>query len=879
MMHYGNLLVILYSTLIIVIFSLVGHSILSILKPFNSFVNNNSLLIAPLLGGSFIMALLPTLSYLGIKASVSLSFVILLSFATVAFSSPKFKKYKHHFHAHNLKILMVSTFIPSAVIALTYIKCKILSPILIDIDLLHYLGLTKYLTSGTLKDLNKGIQQSIIDGLAADRFFTFGGYPSASHHITAAFSEIFNLHFYESCTILQPVCISLAAIAFILFIRYYEFDIEVEWLTLTLFLISFLNYTPAWDNHLPLAVAVGPGLTATLFGIMVVKEKFDYKVCILLSIFLAGVCSSYSFYALFMLLPAVVISVYHFRFSEIFKKASITISSLTLLIPFNLKSIVQVTIIYFKGWLLAPLQYLLIKYGILSNSYFNSYAEQGMHLIENPWHIGYIINLYTIFGIPYKQTERFANYLSAETHLFSADFWNFIGMVVGILLIIFIIAGILKSHKKYTLLLTFWLFFIIWYYLKTLGRTYYSFRFAVLFAPFIILFFSVGFFSVYQYVRNINFSGVFGSNRRQTILKVIFISTIIFSLILLFLISNKLMELYVLNSLKISGDTIIILLLFFLFLIPIFLILHSIIFITFPEEWHKEHYSSLYEKNVRRIFVCLLSLIVIACLIGLYSGTILHKTNSIAEDEIEVGKAIKKFVPSGKKLLVLKNPGPLGRGSIVSLLINHKPSGMLAGSLSVFGGFDKLPVWHNNSSFKDFNPENLYDSAIYTPDAEYILAPRLYEKSEQFRNYELVWKNSKYHLFKRSSNTATVPVIPKNSSHISIQLGKTQKTEEVIINNNLYDLGFSPKTLAVFIDDWEKDVAISQTGSDGGYMEKEYHIAYPSMIILPIEGVEKVCISNSDRSISKLGFSAEELQYEIVKTLAPDEVLVNISLK
>ena len=794
MIYYEHLSVIVYSALILGVFSLVGYSILSILKPSNSFVKDNSLIILPLLGGSFIMAVLPTLSYLGIKASISLSAVILLSIVVAAFCRPGSKRSDLSLSVGDIKILAFSTIIPSSVMTIRFVKYNVISPILTDVvDLGWYLALSKYLISGTLKELTTGIYGGgVVYEWAYRRVTTFGGYPTASHHVTAAFSELFGLQFYESYMILQPVCVSLGALGLILFVRYFKFDKEVEWLTLTLFLISFFSYSAAWGNHIPLAIAVGPGLTAILFGLIVAKDKFDFKICILLSIFLAGTCSAYSFYFLFMLLPAVVTFIYHNRFTDVISKFSVTILTLGLLVPFNFTNAFELVIIYFRLWVSSPIQYILVERGVLSG--VNPHTmQEGMRLIENPWGVGYTLNIHTLFGIPFRQTERFAAYFSTgSTPLFSSDYYTFTGISIGVILVVFIILGIIKSRERYTMLSVPGIFFLIWLYLQVLGRTYYSFRFAVLFGPFVILFFSIGFLSVYHHVNDSDSS-------------------------------------------------------------------HKIF--------------------TKIILGCFLSAILIACLVGLHSGIVLSGVNGITEDGIKLGNAVENYVGPGEKILLLKDSREFRcEMTIVGLQIDHKSLGVLGEQfISVPGEFEMLPVWHNNSSFRDFHPKNLYDTSMFTTDVSYIIAPYLYEASELFSNYELVWNNSKYSLFRRSNNTTTVNFISKNSTTVNFKLMDSQRSGEVMINGNPYDLQFSPKTLAIFYE-WYfiKDVVISTTYINGSRIEEEFNLYYPHILIIPIDGVEEISFHNIGSSVSKLGFSAEKLPTEVIKTILPREVLTEI---
>ena len=796
MIYYEHLSVIVYSALIIGVFSLVGYSILSVIKPSNSFVNDNSIIILPLLGGSFIMAVLPTLSYLGIKASISLSAVILLSIVVVAFYRPRSKRSDLNLSVRDIKILAFSTIIPSSVMTIRFVKYNMISPILTDvIDLGWHLALSKYLISGTLKELTNGIHGGGIDEWAYRRVTTFGGYPTASHHVTAALSEIFGLQFYESYMILQPVCVALGALGLILFIRYFKFDKEVEWLTLTLFLISFFSYSAAWGNHIPLAIAVGPGLTATLFGLIVAKDKFDFKICILLSIFLAGTCGAYSFYFLFMLLPAVVTFIHHIRFTDVISKFSVTILTLGLLIPFNFKNVFELTISFFRLWVSSPIQYILVERGVLSRVNSNT-MQEGLRLIENPWGTGYTLNIYTLFGIPFRQTERFAYYFSTgSVPYFGSDYFNFTSIIIGAILAVFIISGIIKSRERYTILLVPGIFFLIWLYLQALGRTYYSFRFAVLFGPFVILFFSIGFLSVYH---------------------------------------------------------------------------------------HMNDSDSSHKIFIKIIFGCFLSAILIACLVGLHSGIVLGGVNCITEDGIELENAVEKYIGPEEKILLLKDSREFRcERTIVGLQIDHKSLGILGEwGISYSGGFETLPVWHNNSSFRDFHPKNLYDSSMFTTDASYIIAPYLDEASELFSNYELVWNNSKYSLFRRSNNTATVHFISENATQVNINLRDSQRSGEVMINGNPCDLQFSPKTLAIFYE-WYiiEDIVIFTTYNNGSQIEEENNLYYPHILVIPIDGVGEIFFQNTGSSVSKLGFSAEKLPNDVIKTISPREVLTDIYLE
>lgn len=816
------------------------------------------------------MAALLSLSHLGIRASVSLFFIILISFVAAALNRLKFKIYAQKYSPHDLKIMVVSTLIPSSAVAYKFINCSVISPILLDGDLVRHLVLTSYLTSGTLKELNNGVHRSVVDGWASQ----LNLYPSGSHHFTAAISGIFNLEFFESYVILQPICVSLTAIAIILFIRYYEFDRGIEWLTLTLLLLSYFNYSAGWGNHLPLAAAVWVGLAATLFGVILMRERFDYKIFILLFIFLAGVNSSYSYYFLLMILPALVIFVCHLRLMGVLKIASIIILSLSLLLFFvkDLAILIERPLNY---WLLGPPRYLLHEWGILSIG--SPVGSPHLRIVDD----AYTLNIHTISGIPYEQTGRFASYLSTRMYISSLDLWDFASIIMGVLLVTFIIAGIINSRKKRTLILAFGIFFIIWFYLHVLLiETYLSFRIAVLFGPFAILFFSIGFVSVYRYLQEADFSRHLKSKREKRMSMVFLAVIVTVALVPLSVIFYNFMD-FMIDLGKIDLAQIAYFLLLF---IPISIIIYSLFSMLLKISRTSASFNLNYEMNVRRIFGCILSLIILASLIGLYSGIALNRTNSITENEIGAGQAVEKLVPQGKKLLVLKGDvGGLAHETVVGLFINHEPSGMLAISpihiSSISGGFERLPSWQTNSSFNDFRPEDLYDSSIYTPDAEYILTPRLDEENEEFKNYELVWNNSKYRLLKRSQSTATVSIIPEDPDLINIAFGDSQRPGKVEINNISYDLLFKPETLAIFYEWWGTEENMSITYTNGSRVVKEFDLRYPLAIILPIDEVREVSVHNGDFGISKLGFSAEELDYMIIKRLTPSEVLADIYLE
>ncbi|MDY6930981.1 MAG: hypothetical protein SVJ22_03580 [Halobacteriota archaeon] len=699
------------------------------------------------------------------------------------------KGYDLNFSIRDIKILAISIMAPSSVLATRFVKYSAIGPILTDVtDLGWYLALSKYLISGTLNELTIGNNGG---GLkyewALRRITTFGGYPTASHHVTAAFSEFFSLQIYESYVILQPVCVALVALGLITFIRYYKFGIEVEWLTLSLFLISFFSYTAAWDNHIPLAIAIGPALTATLFGLILAKERFDYKNCILLSIFLAGTCYAYSFYFLFTLLPAAVTLIYHRKLSDIFIKFSVTISTLGLLIPFDFSNVLELSVIFLRSWVYSPIQYILAENGFLS-SIDPLTMQEGLRLIENPWGLGYIPNIFTLFGIPFRQKERFAEYFANRvTSLFDPGYIYYVGILIGVVLVFFIILGVIKSRDRYTLLSVPAIFFLIWLYLHLMGRTYYSFRFAVLFGPFIILLFSIGLSSAYH-------------RMNETL-------------------------------------------------------------------------------HAKIILGSLLSMIIFASLIGLHSGIILYGVNFITEEALELSGAVEEYVGSDENLLLLKDNRELRcERTIVGLLIDHDSLGVLGEqSVSVPGSFNRLPVWHNNSSFVNFHPKDLYDTSVLTIDASYIIAPYLIEESESFANYKLVWNNSKYSLFRRSTDTATIKISPKNPTIVNLRNINTQESREIMINGDLYDLQFVPKTLAIFHEWYPSEVIlINITHVNGSLIEYEYDLCYPYILIIPIDGVEELSFQNIDSAVSKLGFSAKSLPKEVIRNISPQEILLDI---